>query len=425
MNYKYFNLSIITIIDYLLVFMVIFAFPLFPFFNSAKFALCISLLRLFFDTDLTKTILKTLSSKKFINFLIIVLFFSTYTLVLTILKKEYDLTLFKKQISSIFYIIFNVIFFIIISKKNRNIDSLIFFAFFLQSIFIILAIISQEFYDLTSQFREEVATHHFDAYGRLRGAAISGYQFFGISTMYGIFILYGIVENKIDSSKKLFMFLLIIVSGIISGRFTIAALILGFFVNFFFNSKIKNQIFLFFKVSLTTIFLSITLHYCYENFLDDNSKDRIDFYLVSPVEAYLYTGEASTTSSDKALSMYKSFNLGNFFTGDGRYVEKNFEGYYGKVDIGYLRMAYYYGIFGLIIIIIIQYILINRLFGYHKDKFFFSLVLFIYFLILNLKGDVFFYSNNTVPLIIGLIYFTSERKFILNDNRLLNIRKNE
>ena len=37
-----------------------------------------------------------------------VTFIEKHEAVLTILKKEYDLTLFKKQISSIFYIIFNL-----------------------------------------------------------------------------------------------------------------------------------------------------------------------------------------------------------------------------------------------------------------------------------------------------------------------------
>lgn len=425
MKYSIFSLKNNSTIDYLLVFMLVFAFPLLPFLNSAKIAIFLIFLRLYFAGDTRRKVMKTISSKRFLIYILIVVFFSSYTLFLTSLKEEYDLSLFKKQFSSVVYTILTIIFFVTISKKNRKVDSLIFFAFFLQSIFIILAIVSPEFYELTTPFRKKIEDHHFEAYGRLRGAAISGYQFFGISTMYGIFILYCIIENKIKGSKKLFAFLLIIITGLISGRFTIVAILLGFFVKFIFNSTLKKQIKMLIKFSFIFILLSLTLYYSYENYLDENTKNRINFYLVSPVEGYFNSGELSTTSTDTVLNMYESFNLENILTGDGRYEQEFGHGYYGKVDVGYLRILYYYGVFGLLTLFGIQYLLITRLLKLPKDKIFFSKVLFVYFIILNLKGDVFFYSNNTIPLIIGLVYYTSNKNTLKNDNDLIGFWSNE
>jgi len=129
-----------------------------------------------------------------------------------------------------------------------------------------------------------------------------------------------------------------------------------------------------------------------------------------PIKTYMNSGNFNTSSTDNMLRMYDELEIKNLFSGDGRYTKENSDGYYGSVDMGYLRMILYYGVFGMIIIFFIQFLLLNKLLKIPPDRIFISKLMFLYFLILNIKGDVLFYNNNVLPLIIGLIYFTGESK---------------
>jgi hypothetical protein len=409
MSYKIHYRNFFEVIDYLLVFMLLFAFPL-PFLNSAKIAIILILFRVLLFKDVGINVFQILKSKYLFTYLYVIVTFILYTAFLTIFKNEYDFTLFDKQVSSLIYTILAVVFFSDLSKKYAKVESLIFFSFFLQSIFIIAAVISQEFYELTSPFRIEISSHHFDTYGRLRGNAISGYQFFGIASMYGIFILYCIVENKIKGLKKILMFSLIVIAGMVSGRFVISAILLGFIVNFLFKLSFKRKIRSLLQIIISLLVLLTTLIYTYENISDENLKGKMDFYFMWPIKTYMNSGNFNTSSTDNMLRMYDELEIKNLFSGDGRYTKENSDGYYGSVDMGYLRMILYYGVFGMIIIFFIQFLLLNKLLKIPPDRIFISKLMFLYFLILNIKGDVLFYNNNVLPLIIGLIYFTGESK---------------
>ena len=126
-------------------------------------------------------------------------------LFLTVLNAENDFSLFIKQLGGVMFIILVFVFYSVF--RRWDIPTLIINAFILQSVFISLAILNQDFYEMTSSLRSEVALNHLKTYGRLRGSAISGYQFFGISTMYGFVLLYFILKKNLSKTKNIIVLL--------------------------------------------------------------------------------------------------------------------------------------------------------------------------------------------------------------------------
>ena len=390
--------------DTLLVFMLIFAFPLIPVFNSAKIALLISLLGVTFNTKLSKYIFnRVLCSNEFRKFIVLTLLFILYTFILTTFREQYDFSLFSKQFSSLIYSVFIIIFFSFF--KRKNLFEIIIGAFVLQSLVILFCIFSQSFYDLTSSFRNEITDLQFRAYGRLRGNAMSGYQFFGISSMYGFVILAYILNKELNSLKNVLILILLIFVGVVSGRYTLVAIILGVVIKFVESSshkKVRTLI----NLSVVLVVFYLVLQYLYVNVIDDELKARVDFYLVDDVTRYQKTGDAHTGSTNHLIEMYENFEIEKIFIGEGRYVGEDQVGYYGEVDAGYLRMLLYYGV-TMVFLFYLQYLLMFKMLNVKLINYRLSLSFFVYFLLLNLKGDVFFYSNNVMPIIIGLIYFST------------------
>lgn len=400
--------------DFFLIFMLVFAFPIISFLNSSKLALFIVFIIIIWKFNTIKSIISEFSQKKTIIFIIICFLFSFYTLFLTVLKSEYDYSLFLKQISAFIYIPCIFIFFIYF--ENKNIPKLIIYGFILQSLLIILSIASQSFYKLTNPLRADISAMHMASYGRLRGNAIAGYQFFGISTMYGFVIIYLLVKEKITSIKNLLILILLSIIGIISGRFTIVAIVLGLIMRFLFKSSLKEKIQVILWSLFSLLVAIILFMYYYNNFADKLTKGVIDIYIIDPVENLVEKGNTKTTSTSALEDMYKKVKFNDLIFGDGRYEEKFVQVYYEQVDPGYLRMLLYYGISGLIILFYIQYFLTFRASPRVTDDTLLKWSFLIYFFLLNYKGDVFFYSNNILPVIIGFIYFSNESKWKLKEN---------
>jgi len=383
--------------------MFVFAFPLFPYINSIKFALIIVTFLFLVKKNLQIRFFKIIRSKRIIYYLLIIFIFSFYTLLITILNKEFDFSLFYKQISSLFLTLLSFLFFVVIDKKD--IDKIIINAFVFQSILIIIAILSKDFYEYTSFFRFPITAQQLESYGRFRGNAISGYQFYGIGVMYGFIIIYFALTQNLLLIKNLIIFILITIVGIISSRLVIFAFIMSILFWFFFISSIKS------KIRFTILFLLFSLlsfsilKYSYYHYLGEKTVRVINYQILLPLNNLIEKGELNASSVDKLTLMYKKVHFNNILFGDGRYVEENGRGYYGNVDAGYLRMIYYYGIFGLLILILIQILFIFNLTQIKKSNIMIMISFFFYFLLINIKGDVFYFSNNTIPLIVGLIYF--------------------
>lgn len=131
------------------------------------------------------------------------------------------------------------------------------------------------------------------------------------------------------------------------------------------------------------------------------SRSGIDFEYISEFGFEYITkiqdGDTSSHSSDRMIEMYdvRPDNIKTWIIGDCMWQEGNH--YYKRVDIGFLRNVFYFGALGSFLLYLYNYLVLRKVFFKRKlfQKYSYSvvLVLFIYTMILNLKGtvDLFYY----------------------------------
>lgn len=396
--------TIKSYLNILIVFMVIFAFPI-GIIASNKIIIIASLIFFFIHPKFQNKLKEAFINKNALYYFIITFTFSLYSLLITVLKGEYDFSLFRKQIGAVIY--FPLILIIFNQLKNNDLPDLIIKAFILQSIVITLAIVSEQFYSITDFLRNEIGELHFKSYNRLRGNAIAGYQFFGIGTMYGFAIIYFFLHKDLTQIKNIITILFISIIGIISSRYTVIAVLIGFFFWYFFIASFKRKIKSLILFCIIAFFILLGLIYIYNNYLSAELVGIINYQILLPIDNLFSNSTIKSSSTDGLFNMYRNLEFKNILFGEGRYINETGEGYYKNVDPGYLRMLYYYGITGLTVLILIQYLLFNLKKSTSKSMHFTKISFFIYFLLLNFKGDVFFYSSNALPLVLGLLYYNA------------------
>lgn len=92
-----------------------------------------------------------------------------------------------------------------------------------------------------------------------------------------------------------------------------------------------------------------------------------------------------TASTNSLIKMFVwPDSLATWMIGDGRWNAVSGAGYYMYTDVGYLRLIYYFGVVGLCLFFVYQFFV----FLFSFRPFFMVSAVFIYFLVLNIKGDV-------------------------------------
>ena len=79
-------------------------------------------------------------------------------------------------------------------------------------------------------------------------------------------------------------------------------------------------------------------------------------------------------------------NIKTWIIGDGFWANPSGSGYYMHTDVGYLRLIYYFGLVGLFVYLLMQFVAIRTVFKNYNLSIIFYLTVFTYLLILNLKG---------------------------------------
>lgn len=221
-------------------------------------------------------------------------------------------------------------------------------------------------------------------------------SFFLASTNYGIHYLILCLVPYCSTSylhnKKILYYSLcaiIGVAGILSGRTVIVALVLvaGFlcvmesrrFVAFFLRS---------FKIVIAFIVLLVLSFIIIKQYIDLKRYERIVGWAFEVFISYMEKGEVETTSTDAMISMYRwPEDLKTWFLGHGLFFNSD-GSYYMRSDVGYVRLVYYFGIFGTLFFTFTQGAFAYIAATYYSSRAFkvFMFFLFLWVLILNLKG---------------------------------------
>ncbi len=221
-----------------------------------------------------------------------------------------------------------------------------------------------------------------------------GNSFFGLGVFYSfILIIFAYYIKKYVTKKyyniSILIYFLMFITALLFSRTSIVGFALSLLILFSFRNLIKGLIFLFFIFLLTPFILLDTIF--------DNDKIAFGLEFI-----FNFNDSQAASSVNTLIEMYSKLpdNTLTWVLGDAKYREPmgaGFAGYYKHVDVGYLRVLFYSGIFGLFLFILVNlYIIFNSF----RNKLL-AITLFLCFLVLNLKGVAQFYS-------IGFLYFLVE-----------------
>jgi len=233
-----------------------------------------------------------------------------------------------------------------------------------------------------------------------------GSKFFGagIVNSFALILIINIIRNQYINKKNIYLltaaFLLILIVGMMMSRTTMVGVILAIvylMLPFESMQRKNNNRKYFISYFLFLIFCMILIG----SLLNDKIFNSIDPLINWGFEIFINyndNGKIETNSTLELEQMYKNVHSDiPFFLGDGLFLDPiNKESYYKYVDIGYIRLVYYFGILGTTIYFLLQaqVIRMSALDLIKSEGHKFTIICLALVLILNLKGfaDIFIYS---------------------------------
>lgn len=316
-----------------------------------------------------------------------------YTFVSCALHSTGDYSLAISIVRSIVWIFITVIAYAAIKQiTTRSIFDLLINAMLIQSVIILISMLSPDFKEFTDVFRSESAIERGDKYSGYRALGISGSAFFGLSICYAyLFLILAFywqewsVKNPLARAAIVALF---VVAGTSAGRTSQVGMVLAIllFIAMFAikkdqMSKIRHRNIVVICVMLALFVLSIPF---WESIEFEGTFSAFLAYASSFVSNLNINDILSSTTSTEALSnMYFPLSNDQLVIGDGFY-EVNGE-YYLGTDAGYMRPVLYFGVMGLALMCVVQFsiVYVN---SNARNKVFFLFTL-ILLLILQYKGE--------------------------------------
>lgn len=355
---------------------------------------------------------KILFSKYIVRNIIAYLILTLYVYLIVTLHLTFDYTLIPTLVNVILHLLVGALIASLFIYKKRDISyvqGIIIGVFVLQSIIQIAAFISPAVHSFVQLFQSESTIARAELFSGRKGLALAGTVFFGLSTIYGSAFFF-IVKHCLDKGsfnvKDIILGITLLVGAFFTGRtFFVGLGISGlyFLVSNFPTLKKVSVVIKIVMMVLLSIFLIISI-------MPVEIYDQIYnliLYVFEAIFSYESTGSFTTTSTSKLFGdMYFQIPLSTFLIGDGLYEGLN-GGYYMATDAGYMRIVLYVGIFGLVLSVIPDILL---MWGHKtlrtKGISLFSIFMLIYMCFLHLKGEVFGYLI-TFHCVIFLYYIFS------------------
>ena len=346
---------------------------------------------------------KVFLSKNFVQVISLCLFIAVYSLFIILVRHTKDLEFVKYPFFVIQwlgggYIITQMQRHIYGEVKFQNVAIYIVASVVLQVIIAFLMFISPPIHDLfTSINLNDPPTG--EAFREFRLVGFASYYFgAGIICGYALILIPFLIpycKNKTQIRLLSFSFLLILLLGMMMSRTTmlggaVAIILLILPSRFGLNSSAKIRSFLSYFIIIPI--LIIPLFFMLDQKLIDTVKVASEFGF-EMFYNYLDEGNLTTGSTEQMKEMYKLPDSSiTYLLGDGIFYNNQMndsEGYYMGTDIGFLRLLYYFGIFGSFLFFLLQFMVLYKCaisFTNRRIKFLFVMSVFAYMLILNFKG---------------------------------------
>lgn len=391
----------------ILSFMYIFGFVLFKSFQSLNSTILVGVIfgvRFLMNKKYRNTVLSVIRYKRVFRIFSMLFFIITYSICITTLLGAYDYTILKTFLNQAVNLFIGLLLYSAFKEKNKEeiIFKYIIYAFILQASIQLISFISPNINEVLNVFRpQEVIEKGQWGYSGIRGLAIAGSNFYGLSSAYGLmFIMYFMNWNKIFNNDLLVKILslgLLAFGSLSAGRTSL----IGFFIGasilvvtkiekIIKKSKLKKiNIFkkkniLFSFVILAAVLISSVM---FQGKVEDNLVNKIENMKKFAFEMFYNIKDGkgfNTTSTTKMFdNMYFSVNADTLILGDGKYTNED-GSYYMNTDVGYMRNILFFGLIGISFMILYQ----SLFFLWSKEARSSSLIFFMYILIIHLKGDI-------------------------------------
>ena len=389
--------SFSAIENYLIVFLFVFGLQIPVVKDTSLLLLFILPLRILFFKRGLNTIKYILQTRYVMNIVFSYLGLIFITALITLVHSQQDFSLIPTIINAILHLFVAAFIVCIFFKKGLDVTSvekILVGIFVLQSVIQILAFFSPSIHSFVQLFQSDNTIEIADKFSGRRGLALAGTVFFGLSTIYGL-IFFFLVRHCIDEKRAslgiIFVGIIILIGGFFTGRSYFVgvgiALLYFIFSPLSFALKLHDV----FKVLIIICLTGMIVLYLLPSSLYRQIEQLI-WYVFEFLYNYIESGTFSTTSSDHLFEdMYFGLSAKTLMFGDGLYTNAG-GGYYMNTDAGYMRNLLMYGCIGMIFTILPDILL---LWG-HKSLYcyklrIFSFFVFVYMMIIHIKGEVFGY----------------------------------
>lgn len=340
--------------------------------------------------------------KKLFNFLILLFAIPFVSLISISINQTSDFEFMKYPISMIAilfasYFVAKVLNYFYKDLDFKSISLLIVNVIFIQSIISFLMFLVPELRDILIGI-QKISPDDIERMSDVFEFRIIGFgtMFFGagIISGFGLILIGALLRtNKFSSTQIIFLslkFLIILVVGMMMARTTLVGCLLALMLVFFpkdFKATISmyRKRFLFILNIVVVLFVLVLILF----FVFPKIGEMLEpvFNLAFEIFInYFEKGIAESASTNQLKNMYVFPEIiKTWIIGDGLWTAPDGSGYYMHTDVGYLRLIYYFGIIGLGMYVWYQYYLIRITFYEIKQKVFIWTI-FIYFLLLSLKG---------------------------------------
>lgn len=247
-------------------------------------------------------------------------------------------------------------------------------------------------------------------------AGFSGFGFTYWVSSCTIVFCYMYINKELEESKSYIYIIMLLIGSFFYGRsgFVVTSLFFILLTLYSLFNKKRKLLKFFVFILLFFIVIGFVLYFSVPFF-----KPFID-WLLEPFFSYLEGGKFESASTNGLKKFYENFHPSDktFLLGDGYWMDLNGKGYYGHTDVGFMRNIYYGGIFYTLIqyTLVISVILYVGLWiknNHKKGVFFIPLLMFLDFLLFELKGDiVFLWLKQFLPFYLSLLYSGKSEVFL-------------
>lgn len=346
------------------------------------------------------------------------LFLTFYSIIIMLVNRSGDINIVYSCILLIFNHMLGAFLFTQVLKSNKmltieNVMKILIVITTVQSVIILLMMLSQNFYNLISNLaylptRESLYLR----YGGARGYGLAASITYDLGVVQSFSLLY--LSYFIQIKRRIvhvILYILIVVSVLATGRTGLIGIILS--IMYMLISDLKSQ-----RKGMRTlvgIFLILVCAGVYLMSSSDNSViSSMQEYIFEAFNNYKETGEFSTATGSNIAKMFDSmtnYSLKTWIFGDGRYQGEGLY-YYGNVDVGFLRHILYFGLAGSALLLLYYLNIFKRglkLVKNNQIKIIWVL-LFLYLIIAHIKGDFLLGCGMGISTILILFYTFVEEK---------------